>query len=214
MGVCRSGDGALFVWLTELIVAGMKDIVPIMPELGDLPEQLRDLKDPRRRAFSWFYVFNGANGAAAARAAGYSDASEGAKVTAHGLLQRDDVQEAIKALCTRYLFSLAPKAILRLDELLDNPKHPKHDKAIEMALSRSGHGERSTVDVNVSGSLTLNHTDQALKDLEMLKGMGAAREMLIETFGFSGLERYERMLADRARLAAPVIDGEFEVAAP
>jgi hypothetical protein len=180
-----------------------------MPELSELPDQLRDLKgDPRRRVFAWCYVFGGANGAAAARAAGYSDHLDACKVRAHGLLQRDDVQEAIKALCSRYLFSLAPKAILRLEELLDNPKHPKHDKAIEMALSRSGHGERSTVDVNVSGSVTVNHTDQALNDLKMLKDMGASREMLVETFGYSGLERYERMLADRSRLAAPVIDGE------
>jgi hypothetical protein len=182
----------------------MNDITPIMPDLADLPEQLRDLKDPRRRGFAWAYVFNGANGAAAARAAGYSDHLDACKVRAHGLLQRDDVQEAIKALCSRYLFSLAPKAILRLDELLDNPKHPKHDKAIEMALSRSGHGEKSTVDVNVSGSVTVNHTDQALNDLKMLKEMKVPRETLLETFGYSGLERYEKMLLARA----PVIEGE------
>lgn len=175
----------------------MDEIVPIMPVLSDLPEKFRDVKDERRRAFAWHYVFNGANGAAAARVAGYSDSSDGAKVRAHGLLQRDDVQDAIKALSTRYLFSLAPKAILRLEELLDNPKHPKHDKAIEMALSRSGHGDRSSVDVNVSGTVTVNHTDQALNDLKMLRDMGASREMLVETFGFSGLERYERMLAAR-----------------
>jgi hypothetical protein len=188
----------------------MSDVTPLMPEMGELPEQLRDMKNPRHRAFAWHYVFNGANGSAAARAAGFSDASEACKVRAHQLLQRDDIQAAIKALCSRYLFSLAPKAILRLDQLLDDPKHPKHDKAIEMALSRSGHGDRSTVDVNISGTVTVNHTDQALNDLKMLKDMGASREMLLETFGFSGLERYERMLADRARLAAPVIEGEFE----
>lgn len=175
-----------------------------MPALGDLPEQFRELKDERRRIFAWCYVFNGANGAAAARAAGYSDAAEGAKVRAHGLLQRDDVQEAIKALCSRYLFSLAPKAILALNNLLDDPKHPKHDKAIEMALSRSGHGDRSTVDVNVSGNVTVNHTDQALRDLRMLKDMGASRAMLLETFGYSGLERYEKMLAAQR----PAIEGE------
>lgn len=187
----------------------MDEIVPIMPALSDLPEKFREMKDERRRAFSWHYVFNGANGAAAARAAGYSDSSDGAKVRAHGLLQRDDVQDAIKALSTRYLFSLAPKAILRLEELLDNPKHPKHDKAIEMALSRSGHGDRSSVDVNLSGTVTVNHTDQALNDLKMLRDMGASREMLVETFGFSGLERYEKMLADRSRLIGPpVMDGE------
>jgi len=185
----------------------MSDIVPIMPELSELPEQLRDLKgDPRRRVFAWCYVFGGANGAAAARAAGYSDHLEACKVRAHGLLQRDDVQEAIKALCSRYLFSLAPKAILRLEELLDNPKHPKHDKAIEMALSRSGHGERSAVDVNVSGTVTVNHTDQALNDLRMLMDAGVPREKLVETFGFSGLERYERMLAETDAKAPKVIE--------
>src|ERR1017187_9020218 len=136
--------------------------LPLLPPLADMPEALRDVRDERRRAFAWFYVFNGANGAAAATAAGYSDIKNACNVRAHHLLQREDVQAAIKALTTRYLFSLAPKAVLRLEELLDNPKHPKHDKAIEMALSRSGHGEKSSVDVNISGSVTLNRTDSAI----------------------------------------------------
>lgn len=171
------------------------DTIPIMPDAADLPETLRDLKKPEWRKFVWAYVFNGANGAAAARAAGYSDHMERCKVTAHGLLQRDDVADAVKALCTKYLFSLAPKAILRLNELLDNPNHPKHDKAIDMALSRSGHGEKSTLDVNLSGSVSVNHTDAALDDLRRLKALGLAREKLVEIFGFSGLDRYEKMLA-------------------
>jgi|SRR5665213_906129 len=180
--------------------------IPLPPALDDLPEAMQSIRDERRRAFAWNYVFNGANGTAAAKAAGYSDASEACKVRAHHLLQRDDVQAGIKALTTRYLFSLAPKAVLRLEELLDNPKHPKHDKAIEMTLSRSGHGEKSSVDVNVSGSVTLNHTDSAIEDLRRLMALGTPRDRLIEAFGFSGLGRYERMLADKVSRETKTIE--------
>jgi hypothetical protein len=188
-------------------MAGMDlKTVPLPPSLGDLPEAMQDIKDERRRRFAWEYVFNGAQGAAAARVAGYSDEGDGCKVRAHHLLQRDDVMAGIAALTTRYLFSLAPKAVLRLEQLLDDPKHPKHDKAIDMALSRSGHGERSQVDVNVSGSVTLNHTDSSIEDLRQLMAIGAPRAKLIEAFGASGLERYERMLADKVLHEKKVIE--------
>lgn len=173
----------------------MLETMPLMPEPGELPDALRALRKDQYRKFVWAYVFGtGANGAAAARFAGYSDHMERCKVTAHHLLQRDDIQDAIRALCSKYLFSLAPKAILRLEQLLDNPQHPKHDKAIDMALSRSGHGEKTQIDVNVTGKVELNHTDAALADLRQLIELGVSREKLIEVFGFSGLERYEKML--------------------
>jgi hypothetical protein len=171
------------------------DLTPLMPPLADLPQELRDLKDERWRRFVWGYVFNGANGAAAARAAGYSDHLEAAKVRAHALLQRDDIQAAIKALMTRHLFSLGPKAALRLDELLDNPKHPQHAKAIDMALDRAGHGQKSTLDVNLNGSVTVNHTDAAIEDLRQLTALGVPEAELERVFGYSGLGRYRRMLA-------------------
>lgn len=156
----------------------------------------------------WAYVFNGAEGAAAARVAGYSDVGEGCKVRAHGLLQRDEIQDAIKALTGKYLFSLAPKAILRLGEILDNPKHSKHAKAIEMVLDRTGHGAQTDVNVNVSGELTVNHTDEALADLRRLRDLGVPREKLVEMFGFSGLSRYEKMLAEVDARAPKQIEGE------
>lgn len=180
------------------------DLIPLMPPETDLPPAVRELRDDRQRRFVWSYMLNGANGAAAARAAGYSDTAEGCKVRAHVLLHRDGIQRALRELCTKYLFSLAPKALIRLGELLDKPDHDKHVKAIEMVLSRAGFAERTAIDVNVSGHVTVNHTDAALEDLRRLKALGVPRERLIETFGFSGLERYERMLTDQAK----VIDGE------
>ncbi len=185
----------------------MSTVIPLIPEASALPDEFQRL-NARQRAFAWNYVFNGANGAEAARAAGFSDVAEGAKVRAHGMLQRDDVSDAIRALTTKYLFSLAPMAVLRLKELLDNPKHPKHVKAIEMTLDRAGQSARTAIDVNVSGSVTVNHTDAAVEDLARLLALGVSRERLIETFGYSGLPRIERMLADRQARAGRLIEGE------
>lgn len=181
---------------------------PIMPLPDQLPEALRSLPQDRWRRFVWNYVFNGAQGAAAARAAGYPDSSEAAKVRACELLQRNEIVEAIDSLTAKYLFTLAPKAVLRLAELLDNPKHPKHDKAIAMALGAAGHGEKSTVEHKFSGSVTLNHTDAALEDLRRLLALGVSREKLLETFGHSGLPRYEKMLLEADKRAGKVIEHE------
>jgi hypothetical protein len=183
-------------------------IVPDMPALDVLPEALQNLRDGRWRAFCWYYVFGGANGAEAARRAGFSDTAEGAKVQAHRLLQYDEINEAIQALTGKYLFSLAPKAALALDRLLDNPKHPKHDRAIDMVLNRSGHGETSKVDVNLIGSVTVDHTVAAIEDLRRLRALGVPREQQVAIFGYSGLERYERMLAVADQRAGPVIEHE------
>src|SRR5262245_49658691 len=123
----------------------MSTVIPLMPDASMLPDEFLVLSE-RQRAFAWNYVFNGANGADAAREAGFSDVKEGCKVRAHELLARDDVCDAVRALTTKYLFSLAPKATLRLNQLLDDPKHPKHAKAIEMTLDRAGHAARSALD--------------------------------------------------------------------
>ena len=175
------------------------DAVPLMPDVADLPDVVRGLRDERWRRFVWAYVFGGADGQSAARAAGYADSGGIAcKVRAHELLQRDQIQDAIKALTGKYLFSLAPKAVLRLGEILDNPKHSKHAKAIEMVLDRTGHGTQTDVNVTVGGEVTVNHTDTALENLRSMLELGVPREKLVDIFGFSGLSRYEKMLAESA----------------
>lgn len=182
--------------LTGLFGWGMADNFPLIPTLKDLPDEVQALRDDRNRAFVWNYMFNGADGAKAARAAGFSDVKDGAKVRAHVLLQRPDIQTALRALSIRYMFSLAPKAVFRLGELLDKPNHRQHAKAIEMTLSRTGFAERTALDVNVSGRVEVSHTNEAVEQLRMFRDMGVAREKLVEMFGFSGLERYERMLVE------------------
>lgn len=173
----------------------MADVIPLLPPLTDLPEEVQALRTERERLFVWSYMLNGANGSRAAKAAGYSDASEGCKVRAHGLLQREDIQTALRALSTRYLFSLAPKALFKLSELLDSESEPVLLKAVGMTLARTGFSERTALDVNVSGRVEVDHTSAAVADLRRLKQLGVPRERLVETFGFSGLSRYEKLLA-------------------
>jgi hypothetical protein len=36
-----------------------------------------------------------------------------------------------------------------------------------------------------------------VEDLQRLKSLGVPREQLLETFGYSGLDRYEKLLAER-----------------
>jgi hypothetical protein len=183
--------------------------VPLMPPLAELPESVSRLREDRARKFVWFYMMGGANGAEAARAAGFSDHLDAAKVRAHHLLHRSDVQAALRDLGQRYLYNLMPKALVKLDELLDSKNAADRGKAIDRVLNRvPGFSERTGLDVNVQAEVTVNHTTAAVEDLRRLVALGVPREKLIETFGFSGLARYERMLAELDARAPKVIEGE------
>jgi len=172
------------------------DLTPVLPPLQSLPEAVQSLRTERERLFCWFYMWNGANGADAARKAGYSDVKEGAKVRAHELLTRQDIIDALGELGRRYLYSLQPKALVRLNGLLDSENERVVVKATEMVLSRTGLSERHTLDVNHSGSVGIvDHTQAAVADLRRLKLMGVPKEELERVFGFSGLSRYEKLLA-------------------
>lgn len=162
----------------------------------------------RERKFVWFYLTNegSPNGAQAARQAGYSDTAEGAKVRAHALLHRERVILALEEVGKKAFRGLLGPAVKAAAKLIESEKHPDHSKSVFTTLARLGLGEKSTVDVNVGGELTVNHTDSALTDLRTLVGLGVAREKLIEIFGFSGLSRYEAMLAEQDARAPKVIE--------
>lgn len=168
----------------------------------------------RERKFVWFYITNEGppNGAQAARDAGYSDKSEAAKVSAHALLHRERVILALEEVGKKAFRGLLGPAVKAAAQLIQNEKHVDHSKAVFTTLARLGLGEKSSVDVNVNGEVTVNHTDQALQDLRTLIGLGVAREKLIEVFGFSGLSRYEKMLAEQDARAPKVIEHRAEEA--
>jgi hypothetical protein len=180
---------------------------PVLPPLEHLPEAVQQLRNDRERLFCWHYMWSGGEGAKAARAAGYPSTTSAARVAAHRLLQRTDVLNAIRELGMRYLYSLQPKALIRQGKLLDSEDEKVAQRAIDSVLARTGIGERTAVDVNVSGSVqVVDHTQAAVADLKRLLELGVPREKLVEVFGFSGLFKYERLLAgEQAKLIEAVV---------
>lgn len=159
------------------------------------------------RLFVWFVAVEGLDATNAAREAGYTDSGSGSiRVAGHRLSHRERVIEALEEVGRKAFRSLLPLAIAANRKLLENDKHPDHHKAVQQTLSRLGYAERTVVDVNVGGEVTVNHTDAAVSDLRILTGLGVSEEKLIEAFGFSGLERYRKMLAEQERRAPKVIE--------
>ncbi len=165
----------------------------------------------RERKFVWFYITNEGkpNAAQAARDAGYADPggdNATIRVRGHQLMHRDRVLAALEEVGRKAFRGLLGPAVKAAASLIEDPKHFNHSQAVFTTLARLGLGEKSTVDVNVSGEVTVNHTDQALNDLRTLLGLGVAREKLVEIFGFSGLSRYEKMLAEEDARRPKVIE--------
>lgn len=150
------------------------------------------------------------NATEAAREAGYKDSDNGGiRVRAHVLMHRERVLEALEEVGRKAFRGLLLPSILATRALIENEKHPDHARTVQSTLSRLGFGERSGLDVNVSGEVTLNHTDAAVDDLRRLKALCVPQSKLEEIFGFSGLARYERMLAEADRRAPKLIEGEI-----
>jgi hypothetical protein len=164
------------------------------------------------------FVFSLATGVAksatqAVQMAGYSQAPASAKVLGSRLLHRPRIVEAIEEVCRTQFRNLIPRVIEAARQVLEDPKHPDHVKLLTSLLSRLGYGEKALVDVNVTGEIAVDHTTAAIEDLRRLKAIGVPREKLLEVFGFSGLSRYEAMLAERDARAPKTIEHKRDEAA-
>jgi hypothetical protein len=62
--------------------------------------------------------------------------------------------------------------------------------------------------LNVRGEVQVNHTNEAIEQLRVLKGLGVPQSKLIELFGFSGLGRYERLLTEADSRQAKMIEAQ------
>jgi hypothetical protein len=162
--------------------------------------------DKRRQIFAFTYGSGIAQSAReAARLAGYSDPALSATgkpsnslgSRAHQLLHEPAIIEAIEEVAAREFRNLIPLIIGGAKQILLDPKHRDYAKTVLSLLARLGYAEKTSVDVNVSGEVTVNHTDAAVEDLRRLKELGVSRERLLESFGAIGLDRYERLLAER-----------------
>jgi hypothetical protein len=142
----------------------------------------------------------------AARLAGYSNKYDGAKNRAHEAMARERVRAAIREVAGQQLETLAGLAIKVMRETLLNKQHPERQKTAATILSRLGWTERASVDVSVSGRVTVSHTDAALEDLRRCKELNFPQAALEQIFGFSGLGRYEALLAERDARRPKVIE--------
>lgn len=176
----------------------------------ELGPRMRACSD-RERKFVWFLLTTAdGNATEAARLAGYSDPGQHQitktgdrnptiRIQAHRMMHNERVLAAIEEVGRKEFRALMVPAILANKRLLKDMKHKDHAKAVMSTLSRVGFAERSGVDVNVTGEVTLNHTDAALEQLRALRDLGVPQEKLVEIFGYSGLTRYERMLEESDR---------------
>jgi hypothetical protein len=104
-----------------------------------------------------------------------------------------------------------PEASLALLNLIRNPDHKDHARAIGMLLDR-------TEPVQTSHLMTITHKvidpdKEALEELRAARHLGASREKLIELFGANGLDRLEGLEAieNAQRMAsAKLIEGKAE----
>jgi hypothetical protein len=178
----------------------------------ELGPRMQACSEMERKFVIAYVTNNDGNATQAAREAGYSDLgleSAAIRVRAFEVIHRDRVLAAIEEVGGKIFRSLLMPAIRATKRMIDNEKHPDHAKTVLSTLSRLGKSERTGVDVNVSGEVMVNHTDSALNDLRALLELGVPREKLIEMFGFSGLSRYEKMLAETDRHApTKLIEGE------
>jgi len=182
--------------------------IPLGPKMQALNE--------RQRVFAFAYATGIASSAReAAELAGYSNPelsatglkSNSLNSRAHQLLHEPRITAAIEEICANEFRNLIPLVIGSAKRLLMNPEHREHAKTVMGLLSRLGYGEKTQVDLNVSGEVTVDHTTAALDDLRRLKALGVSRDKLLETFGYSGLSIYEAKLAELDGKQPKLIEG-------
>ena len=154
------------------------------------------LNEMQRRFVLAFIETPSISQAGAARAAGYSDVADGAKVRGHYLAHNPRVQAAIREEAGKRLNSLSLRASNFLMEVLDDETAPikERTKVALAVLDRTGFAAAQNINVNKTV------TDLTPKAIE-----GRIRR---------AVERLEKLGRDPVsllgRLAAPV-DAEFKV---
>ena len=167
---------------------------------GALGPAMKALPNDRQRAFVEYYVLSTKPGygaqVTAARRAGYG-------------MQDEQIQAAIIEASRKVLRGMAPGAVRAVHNLINDPAHKDHARALDMVLSRS-----DPITTHQVVDVTHRHVDaeqEALEELRALRTLGVSREIMIAQFGGNGLARLEAAeAADNARRAqdAKVIEGE------
>jgi hypothetical protein len=175
----------------------MNERIDLYGKLEGIPQgpKMQALRTDRERAFAFAYATGICETAAdAAKLAGYGRPY---RKSAYQVIHKPRVTEAIEEVSRERFRNLVPMVISAAERVLRDPSHKDHGRLISSLLGRMGYSEKTSLDVNVSGAVVVNHVDAAVDDLRRLKALNVPHEKLLEVFGFSGLERYEQLLLER-----------------
>ena len=109
-----------------------------LPPIEEMGPALRALRDSHR-VFAWHLANNGGNATDAAIAAEFTPRAAGQ--AGWRLRHRADIAAAVEEINDRSKAPLASMALAALQNVLNDPSHKGHMKAIEAALEMSG-GDR------------------------------------------------------------------------
>jgi hypothetical protein len=176
---------------------------------GELSPEMKALPNDRWRAFVHHYL-SGPPGhgsrARAAELAGLTKSKKWAARHAYRVYHDPRVIAAIAVESKKYIRAHAPDAAKALMELIHNPEHKDHARAISMLRDRVDPAVQLT-DMRVTHQV-LDPDAEALEELRALRALNTPREKLLELFGPNGLARIERLNTKQAE-TAKVIEGEF-----
>ena len=133
------------------------------------------LREDRQRLFVWWMANGAPNVAAAARAAGYSDVKEGAKVRGWWLMQQPHVLEAIAEVSGKAMRGLVPISITRARNILEDPRHPYHGRMIEAVWDRTGYSSKTEHTVKVEHSIDTRELEALARRLAQESGIPVQR---------------------------------------
>jgi hypothetical protein len=152
----------------------------------EIPEEaigpkMRALRDDRQRRFAWLMATGVQSASGAARLAGYADngslqnnGRSGIRVTACHLMQNAAVLDAIEE-CTRAtLRGLAPVAVNKAREILEDRGHPYHGRMIETVLDRTGFFAKS------EHTMRVEHSVDEARLVELARRLAAENGIPIE----------------------------------
>lgn len=140
----------------------MKDVAIADPPVEDLGPAMLALDARQRRFVIGWIQTRGQNGARVARAAGYSDKLEAAKVRAHHLLHNQKIQKALHEEAGRRLDGAAALAVVVLEHNLSNANPKARQAAADSILDRTGYSRRTEQVVDIEDKREKRSYEQLL----------------------------------------------------
>lgn len=168
--------------------AHLPDFYPPIPDEPGMPEAYAKIS-PRRRAWLQAYLDAGdENATAAARRAGYgkedgtpAQQMSACKTAGHRNLHDPNIQDAIRELAHERFRTTGYAATAALMELVKDPSHKDHFKAIERILAQNG--MIAAVQIDHNHKHTLTEKDQVEQVVALARRLGMDPRTLLGSAG-------------------------------